>query len=342
GLHEAQSGHGLSGAGGVLEPEAPVGVGVVGGLVELNVGVELVALLLPVQRLLVFALAVFEIGGFVLLAGDRDRGELRRLWRRRRREPVAGTVPVALGLRHQRGQGARQRVHLVGREHRPVGQVRLLLGQQPLEAEQQRVLPAPFDRGLVRAGVALGQGGVYRGSASRAGRQGLFEGLALVDELLAREQLRPRDRGRFRKGGGITHTDRKVWRFVNASRGGTTWRLRRARVRPCAGGTTLRKRMPPRRPRLGGIAGPIKAGSASTERTLRLNVPPAARCAPHTSAGSIAAGRKCRRPVASASLITRAGRRPPSGRAGPPNSLEEIRRGIVATCEEGVGRISQG
>ena len=170
---------------------------------------------------------------------------------------VRGSVAVALGLGQQRGQRARQRVDLVGGEHGAVGQVRLLLGEQPLEPEQQREPPAPLDRGLVRAGVDLGHGGVERAPAGRAGRQRILEGLALVDELLAREQLRPRDRGRFRKGGGITHTDRKVAfreceprRYCVATQAGSLETVR--------GRNYPQKRMPPRRTRLGGMAYLIK------------------------------------------------------------------------------------
>jgi hypothetical protein len=146
----------------VLEPEPLVGVGILGALVELDVVVEVVAVVLPVQGLLVLAVPVavavavevVEVGA--LLAGDRRGHELDgRRWRRRRRDPVA--VAVALGLGEERGQRARQRVDLVGREHGAVGQLRLLLGQQPLEPEQQRVVPAPLDRRLVRSRVQLGQ-----------------------------------------------------------------------------------------------------------------------------------------------------------------------------------------
>ena len=190
GLDEPERGDRLAGAGRVLEPEPLVGVRVLGALVELDVVVELVAIVLPVLGLLVLDVAV----GFVevvevfriLVAGDRRGHELdRRRWRRCRRDPVAGAV--ALGLGEQRGQRARQRVDLVGREHGAVDELRLLLGQQPLEPEQQRVVPAPLDRGLVRSRVQLGQRGVERAPARRPGREGVFERLALVYVAFARE-----------------------------------------------------------------------------------------------------------------------------------------------------------
>jgi hypothetical protein len=46
-------------------------------------------------------------------------------------------VAVALGFGEQRGERARERVDLVGVQQRPVGQVRLVLAEQPLEPEQQ-------------------------------------------------------------------------------------------------------------------------------------------------------------------------------------------------------------
>ena len=71
-----------------------------------------------------------------------------------------------------------------------VGEVRLLLGEQPLEPEQQRVGLAPGHRGVLGARVQLGQGGVEGAAARRARGQRLLEGLALVEEGLAREVLR--------------------------------------------------------------------------------------------------------------------------------------------------------
>src|SRR6516164_3039491 len=88
--------------------------------------------------------------------------------------------------------------------------MRLLLGEQALEPEEQREMAPPVDRRLVGAGFDLGQRGVEGPPACRARGERVLESLSLVDKLLAREQLRPRDRGRFRKRGGITHVYRKV------------------------------------------------------------------------------------------------------------------------------------
>ena len=121
--------------------------------------------------------------------------------------PVAVGVAVAVALRlgQQRGQRARQRVDLVGREHGAVHEMGLLLGEQPLEPEQQRELPPPLDRRLLGAGVYLAEGSVERPAPRGAGCKGVLERLAVIDEALAREQLSARDRGRTRKRGGITH-----------------------------------------------------------------------------------------------------------------------------------------
>ena len=126
------------------------------------------------------------------------------------RSRCAVAVAVALRLGQQRGQRARQRVDLVGGEHRAVDEVRLLLGQQPLEPEQQRELAPPLDRRLLGAGLDLGQRSVERPASGRAGGERVLERFALVDEPLACEQFRTRDRGRTRERGGITHGDRKV------------------------------------------------------------------------------------------------------------------------------------
>ena len=93
-----------------------------------------------------------------------------------------GTVPalaviatVALRLGEQRGQRAGQGVDLVGGEHGAVDEMRLLLGEQPLEPEQQRELPAPVDRRHLRAVVELRERSVKRPAPCGAGGQRIFE-----------------------------------------------------------------------------------------------------------------------------------------------------------------------
>ena len=66
----------------------------------------------------------------------------------------------ALELGDDRGQRAGERVDLVLVELGPVEQARLLLVEQPLEPEHQRVVAAPLEARYLGAVVELGQGGV--------------------------------------------------------------------------------------------------------------------------------------------------------------------------------------
>ena len=268
GLDEAECGDGLAGAGGVLEPEAAVGVGVVGGLVELDVLVEL-AVVLPVLGLLVLGLALVEVlvASSVVSESSSPGMAAAASWARLGLAG-AGAAPLA---------GCRCRCA----GPRPAARSACPTGRRPggPRAPSRRPGAAPPRRAAARARAAArtcrrqsiegrsapasisASGGVERAPAGRPGRQRVLEGLALVDELLTREQLRPRDRGRFRKRGGITHTDRKVAfrkceprRYCVATQAGSLETVR--------GRNYPQKRMPPRRTRLGGMASPIKAGSA--------------------------------------------------------------------------------
>ena len=82
--------------------------------------------------------------------------------------PLELPVAVALRLGQQRGQRAGQRVDLVGRQHGAVDQRRLVLGEQAVEAQQQRPAAAPAGGGHLVALVELGQHGVERAPARRA------------------------------------------------------------------------------------------------------------------------------------------------------------------------------
>ncbi len=114
-----------------------------------------------------------------------------------------GTVDVAerewvtvlggdLLLGDQLGQGAGERVDLVGVEFGAVAQGRRFVADQPLEAEQQREVPAPLERGLFGPGVDLGQRRVKRAAAGGAGDQRLGAGF-VEQERLARECRRALD-----------------------------------------------------------------------------------------------------------------------------------------------------
>ena len=78
--------------------------------------------------------------------------------------------------------------------------------EQPLEAEHQRVVAPPLDRGLVAAGLDLGEGGVERRAARRALGERDRGVLALEHERLAREFLGAL-RGRRRKPARLPDTE---------------------------------------------------------------------------------------------------------------------------------------
>ena len=199
GLDEAERGDRLAGAGGVLEPEALGGVGVLDRLA----GLPLVVLGLgvgPVQRLLV-GLVLDELLGQVLLARDRRGGEHQRLVGRGAvGAAVAVAVGAALGFGQQRGQRARERVDLVGGEHRAVDERRLVLGEQAVEPEQQRPAAAPLARRRRVALAELLQDPVERDAARHARRQRDGRVLAFEQERFARERFGAR-RGRRKKEG---------------------------------------------------------------------------------------------------------------------------------------------
>ena len=194
-LDEAQRGNRLAGPRRMLEPEALGGVRILGLLLELLLrdlgGLRLVV---PVLRLLGLVVVVE-----VLLAGDAGGDQDRRLVER----PGAVRLRVALRLGEERGERARQRVDLVGGEHRAVDQPRLVLRQQPVQPEQERPPLPPGDRRRGEARVELGQRGVERPPPRRPRRQRRGGLLALEHERLAREGRRTLDVVGGRNGRGL-------------------------------------------------------------------------------------------------------------------------------------------
>ena len=249
----------LAGAGRVLEPEAAVGVGIVRGLGELHVVVELVPLVLPVLGLLVVDIAVGVVELGILLAGDRDRCELNR-----GRGGGVGTAPFPLPLSWASASSA---VSVPDSASTWWAESTVSSARRGSSSDSTRSSPSSSENfrrqsieGLSRAGVQLGQRGVERPPARRPGREGVLERLAFVDEAFAREQLRARNCGRTGKGGGITHTDRKVAfrkceprRYFEATQAVSLEAVH-------GEDNPQKRRCPLAATRLGGMASPIKAG----------------------------------------------------------------------------------
>jgi hypothetical protein len=216
GVDEADRGDRLAGAGRVLEPEAPLGTRVLGRLLDrlvLVVGRPL----LPVPRLLVGGelLLVLLVEGGLAVGGDDllDRGAV---------------LGGGLLLGDQLGQRAGERVDLVRVQLRPVAQLRRLLGEQPLQPEQQLEVAPPLDRGVLRPFVELLQGAVEGAAPCRARRQRLRP-LAVEQEGLTGELRRPLDvvtrwncrpRGNF---GGLGHEGFRVSYPPHSTRGRGHW-----------------------------------------------------------------------------------------------------------------------
>ena len=117
----------------------------------------------PRRSVLVVVLVAFDVG--LVGVGARRRLGLvgstdfarprppRRCGARRRRHLLLG---------HQLGQGAGERVDLMRVQFGAVAQLRRLVGEEALQPEQQREVAPPLDRGVLGAGVDLGQRGVER------------------------------------------------------------------------------------------------------------------------------------------------------------------------------------
>ena len=202
GLDEADGGDGLAGAGRVLEPEAAAGARVLGRLLD---------------------------DVLVLVASSSPRAPPPR-WpppRPRPRSassarPPSAPAPFSGGARPWRGRG-RGRCRSRCRSRRwplrrswtsaisaarvperastwwavelgAVGEVRLLLGEQALEAEHQREVAAPLDRGGLAALVDLGEGGVQRPAARACPRRGPSASRPRAGTARARTRARARYR----------------------------------------------------------------------------------------------------------------------------------------------------
>ncbi len=176
GLDEADRGDRLAGAGRVLEPEAALGAGVLGRLLDR-------APRRPRAR-------PPSPAAPRRAPAARRRPRLRRpsplaaAGLRGRRRPRRGAVaaPLAAPLRRPLAAVCCSAISSASVpesastwcavELGAVAQLRRLVGEQPLEPEQQREVLAPLDRGRLGARVDLGQRGVERAAAGRARAQG--------------------------------------------------------------------------------------------------------------------------------------------------------------------------
>ena len=104
---------------------------------------------------------------------------------------VAGAVGGLRGHRvlelgGERRERPGEHVDLVLGQLGPVGQLHRLGGEQPLEAQQQRVAPSPLGRRALTTGVELDDGGLH-GAEPGAPRREIVRGLSLEQDRLARE-----------------------------------------------------------------------------------------------------------------------------------------------------------
>ena len=199
GVDEARRGHRLAGRRGVLEPVPADGARVVDrlsvqpalarvvGRRRLRVVVlGLLVLVVALVLVLVVAVRLVVVLELVVERQRQRRGVGRRLLRvvgeRRRRIVVVAVavlvrrgrrvvLPVALCIAEQRAEHAGQGVDLVGAQLEAVGEVRTLLGQDPLEAEHEREPAPPLGRRRGAARLDLDQrlvvGGAERGTGCK-------------------------------------------------------------------------------------------------------------------------------------------------------------------------------
>ena len=163
--------------------------------------------------------------------GMPGRGERRRPARDFGPAPLASAAVARLG--EQRGERARQRVDLVGGEHRAVDELRLVLAQQAVEPEQQRPALAPRDRRDLRARLELGQRGVERAPARRVPARARTAASSPVEhERLAGERRGALDRVVGRRGWQARPRRPLTWDSANTAR----WddRVREPRPTWCA------------------------------------------------------------------------------------------------------------
>src|SRR5262249_14954155 len=151
-----------SGRGRMPEPEAAHRTGIL-------LGPRDDGLLAVLDELLVLVLLVLELLG--------------------ERVPVAASVEGGLRLLlvhgDELGEHARERVDLVPAQRRPGGEVRLGIGQDALQTEQQAVAHLPGRRRRLPTGRDLREGVVESAASGASRRERLGGVLALAEERLA-------------------------------------------------------------------------------------------------------------------------------------------------------------
>ena len=170
------------------------------GVLLLGVGGGLLLGLLgrvPVERLLVGQLVALDLdlAGVELLGGGLAVA-------------VPGAADQELGL--ERDQRAGEGIDLVSGERRAVHEMRLVLGEQPLKPEDQRVVAPPLDGGLAAPLVDLLQRGVERDAAravlrERGGGVLSFEYERFTREFLGALQFFAGNRRGFGHGASFSH-----------------------------------------------------------------------------------------------------------------------------------------
>jgi hypothetical protein len=150
-------------------------------------------LLLPVLRLLLVRgeHVVLVVGELAIAVGRLVVGGLLDGRLARTVAPVAPRLaPGALELGDDRRQRPGERVDLVLVEQRAVLQLRLVLVEQALEAEQQRIVAPPFERRHLAVGVELRER-VIDGHTPRRARRQVGDRLALEQDRLSGELPHP-------------------------------------------------------------------------------------------------------------------------------------------------------
>ena len=108
-----------------------------------------------------------------------------------------GVLPVALGVAEQGGEHAGEGVDLVRAQLEAVGQVRLVLGQDPLQAQHEREPAPPRGRRRCETGVDLEQRLVVGRAERGAGRKRHDGVVAHRDEAIASPPLDSLELGRL-------------------------------------------------------------------------------------------------------------------------------------------------